>query len=206
MRKITLLLLVFALIACSRSKFEKEWTSEKAPETFSARFETTEGNFEIEIKRSNSPAAADRLYQLISHGYYDNSVFYRVVPNYVAQFGNTDMAVMEQWRSVKIPDEPVRLGNRKGTISFARYGKETRDLELFINLNHNIRLDTAVVDGVKGYPALGHVSKGMETVEELYSGYGERTMPEADDMYANRPDFMRTFANLDLIKKAYLLD
>lgn len=197
--------MVFTFIACSRSKFEKEWTTEKAPETFSARFETTKGNFEIEIRRSNSPAAADRLYQLISHGYYDNSVFYRVVPNYVAQFGNTDVAVMEQWRSVKIPDEPVRLGNKKGTISFARYGKETRDLELFINLNHNIRLDTTFVDGVKGYPALGQVSKGMEVVEELYSGYGERTMPEADNMYADRPDFMRTFVNLDVIRTAYIL-
>lgn len=158
------------------------------------------------MERRLSPAAADRLYQLLAHGYYDNAVFYRVLPQYIAQFGNTDAALMKQWQSVKVPDEPVVLSNKKGTLSFARYGRDSRGLELFINLNDNPELDTTTAGGVKGYPALGRVAKGMEVVESLYSGYSERPMAAAGNMYANRADFLRTFPNLDLIRKAYLLE
>ena len=202
MKSLFALLLLF-LVGCADSNFKKEWTAEKAPDTFTATFETTKGNFDIEVKRDWSPKAADRLYQLVKHGYYDNAIFYRVVPGFVAQFGNTDTAAMNQWRSVKVPDEPVLHGNAKGTVSFARFGKETRDLELFINLNDNPVLDTLDFEGVKGFPAVGRVSSGMKTVEELYGGYGENTMSD-DDLYLNREGFYRSYPKLDLIKKAYL--
>lgn len=191
---------------CGKSTFDPDWTNEQAPDDFSARFETTKGNFDIEVQRQNSPEAADRLYQLIKHGYFDNSIFYRVVPQYIAQFGNSDLKMMEQWRSVTIPDEPVRLSNRKGTFSFARFGKDTRDLEIFINLNDNTELDTVVVEGVKGYPAVGRVSNGMDVILKLYGGHGENTMAKADNLYQDRNAFMRSFPNLDVIKSAYLLD
>lgn len=206
MKNTLLIALAFAIFGCSKPAFEPKWTKEKAPETFSARFETTKGNFDITITRSNSPKAVDRLYQLLHHGYFDNSVFYRVVPHYIAQFGNSDQNIMDEWRSVKIPDEPVVLSNKKGTVTFARFGSETRDLELFINLNDNTELDTVVVEGVKGYPALGNVSSGMDVVKKLYSGHGENTMAKADKLYVDRSAFLRSFPNLDIIKKAYLID
>lgn len=199
--------LIFAILlaGCKENTFQPEWANEKSPEVFTAKFETTKGEFTIEVMRKLSPKAADRLYQLVKHGYYDNAIFYRVVPGFVAQFGNTDTAAMNRWRSVRIPDEPVVQGNKKGTVSFARLGKESRDLELFINLNDNAVLDTLLFEGVTGFPALGKVIHGMETVEGLYSGYGETTMSDKN-LYTNRQLFYQTFPKLDLINKAYLVE
>ncbi|RZJ65582.1 MAG: peptidylprolyl isomerase [Flavobacterium sp.] len=205
MKKIVSFLIIMFVFGCSKPTFDPDWTTEKAPEKFTARFETTKGNFDIEVERKLSPAAADRVFQLVSHDYYDNAIFYRVLPQYLAQFGNTNTAIMKQWQAVRIPDEPVVLSNKKGTVSFARYGKDSRDLELFINLNNNPELDTTVVDGVKGYPAFGNVVKGMDVVESLHSGYGDRSMQASEIMYNDRNDFLRTFPALDVIKKAYLI-
>src|SRR6478672_1698531 len=102
-RKIMLAVLL-ALVACDKPVFNPEWLNEKSPETFTVRFETTKGDFDITANRQDSPKAVDRFYQLAKHGYYDNAIFYRVVEDFVAQFGNTDTAVMNQWRAVKIPD------------------------------------------------------------------------------------------------------
>jgi len=204
MRLLLFLLLSAILMGCKESSFKSEWTKKQAPETFSVRFETTKGNFEIEVKRKWSPTAADRLYQLIEHGFYDNAIFYRVVPHFVAQFGNTDTIQLNQWRSVKIPDEPVIHGNKRGTIAFARYGIASRDAELFINLVDNPVLDTLDFEGVKGFPALGTITKGKEVVDGLYSGYGEKTMTDSD-LYLRRESFYKSFPHLDIIKKAYLI-
>lgn len=205
MRLICVAFILISLIGCNREKFNPEWTNEQAPETYLAKFETTKGDFEIKVTRKWSPKAADRFYQLIKHGYYDNAIFYRVVPDFVAQFGNTDTIVMNQWRSQKIPDEEVIYGNERASISFARSGKETRDLELFINLKDNPVLDTLNFEGVKGFPAFGKVTKGMDVVDKLYSDYGEITMSD-DNIYLNRATFSQTFPKLDLIKSAYLVE
>ena len=199
-------MLLFTLASCNKPSFDPTWLTEKAPETFTVRFETTKGDFEITAKRSYSPNAVDRFYQLIKHDYYDNAIFYRVVPDFVAQFGNTDTSQMNQWRSQKIHDEPVLLSNAKGTVSFARDGAESRDLELFINLADNQKLDTLDFNGVRGFPAFAHVTKGIEIVESLYSGYGEETMANYESMYSDRALFYKNYPKLDLIEKAYLVD
>jgi peptidyl-prolyl cis-trans isomerase A (cyclophilin A) len=205
MHKFITLLLSALLMGCVDSNFKPEWTSETAPQTYTAKFETTKGEFEIEVQRNWSPKAADRFYQLVKHGYYDNAIFYRVVPGFVVQFGNTDTLQMNQWRSVKIPDEEVIVSNKKGTVSFARLGKTSRDLELFINLTDNTVLDTLTFEGVKGFPPIGRISKGMETVEKLYGGYGENPMSN-ENLYLNRPLFYKSYPKLDLIKSASIVD
>lgn len=205
MRTLFLLLTIFFIHGCKKSDFKPEWTQEQAPEIYKAKFETTKGDFEIEVKRSWSPKAADRLYQLIKYNYFDNAIFYRVVPDFVAQFGNTDTSIMENWRKFKIPDEPVTHSNTRGTISFARNGKDSRDLEIFINLEDNISLDTLTFEGAKGFTPLGKVSKGMEVVDDLYSGYGEIPMTDSN-LYLNRELFYQSYPKLDLIKKAYLIN
>jgi len=200
--KRTAAILLIALAYCSGPKFNPDWTKERAPQTFTAHFETTKGNFDIEVTRQYSPKAADRFYQLVKHGYYDNAMFYRVVPDFVAQFGNTDQGQMQQWQSVKIPDEPVVLKNTEGTVSFAREGKDSRGAELFINLQDNPKLDTINFEGVRGFPAFGKVVKGMDVVRALYSGYGEKTMDDYELMYRDRGAFLRAYPKLDLIKAA----
>lgn len=149
--------------------------------------------------------AVDRLFQLLSHHFYDNTLFYRVVPDFVVQFGNTDTAITRSWEKYKVPDEPVLKSNLKGTVSFARAGKDTRGNDLFINLKDNQRLDKVSYEGVVGFPVIGVVIKGMETVEAMYSGYGNKTMDVYDSLSANRARYLALFPKLDSIRRAYVL-
>ncbi len=204
MRLILVLAITFLVLGC-KNDFEPSWAKEAAPEKFVAEFETTKGSFTIGVTRKYSPKAVDRFYQLVKNGYFENGIFYRVVDDYVAQFGNTDVATMENWRQFKIPDEPVVLQNKRGTISFARHGKESRDLEVFINLRDNETLDTINIDGVVGYPAFGQVINGMDVVDKLYSKYGERTMSDPD-LYTDRAGFLKSFPELDRITKATIIE
>jgi peptidyl-prolyl cis-trans isomerase A (cyclophilin A) len=200
-----LLIICIFLSSCSKPLFNQKWIKETAPTTFLARFETTKGNFDVEIKRELSPAGADRLYQLVKHGFFDSVVFYRVVPKFVAQFGTSDSTRENVWSKNKLPDEEVKASNLRGTISYARSGKETRGTVLFINLVDNPRLDTINYNGVKGFPVLGKVVDGMNTVDSLYNGYGGATMNQLDTMYRNKDAFFKKFPKLDVVKKAYLV-
>lgn len=207
MRKIHLIVLITALIfGCSPKTFNIKWTKEIAPENFTTRFETSKGNFDIVVERSLSPKAADRFYQLVKHNFFDNSLFYRVNPGFVAQFGGNDSIAYKKWNSVTVPDEVVKQGNTKGTFSFARGGKGTRTSDLFINLRDNSRLDTLFYNEVRGFPSFGKVTNGMEVVEKLYSGYSDKTMDHFDLMLTNREEFLKKFPDLDVIEKAYLVD
>ncbi|EAR00872.1 peptidylprolyl isomerase [Maribacter sp. HTCC2170] len=198
--------LIVLMIGCSPKTFNIKWTKEIAPQSFTTRFETSKGNFEILVDRRFSPKAADRFYQLVRHKFFDNSLFYRVNPGFVAQFGGNDSIVYKKWNSVKVPDEDVKQGNTKGYLSFARSGKGTRTSDLFINLGNNSRLDTIFYNEVKGFPSFGKVTKGMEVVEKLYSGYGDKTMEHFEEMLNNREAFLKKYPELDVINKAYLVD
>lgn len=205
MKYLCILTAALLLICCSKSTFDPQWTKTTSPETFTARFETSKGNFDIEVTRKWSPQAADRLHQLLTHHFYDNMLFYRVVPDFVVQFGNTDTTVYKKWEKFKVSDEPVLKSNLKGYVSFARAGKDTRGNDLFINLKDNARLDTVHYEGVTGFPVLGRVTNGMAAVEALYSGYGNKTMDVYDSLSPNRKKYLALFPKLDSIKKAYLL-
>jgi len=149
--------------------------------------------------------AADRFYQTVKHRFYDGTLFYRVVPKFVVQWGNNDTVVLKKWRPFKLPDEPVVQSNLRGYMSYARSGKETRGSTLFINLNDNPRLDTVVANGIKGYPPIGKVINGMTVVDSLYNGYEGRTMRALDTLQKNPKLFMERFPKLDKINKAYIL-
>lgn len=192
-------------IGCHRAAFKAKWLYEKAPEKFSARFETSKGSFDITVTRDLSPKAADRFYQQVRHHYFDSLYFYRVVPGFVAQFGSIDTTVIHAWKAVTIPDEPVLSGNHKGHISYARGGPNSRGGDIFINLANNNRLDTISYNKVKGFPSFGEVSKGMETVNSLYSGYADATMKKGDSIYSNTKEFLQMFPKLDRIFKARIL-
>jgi cyclophilin family peptidyl-prolyl cis-trans isomerase len=193
------------LTSCARSVFKEKWLKEEAPPAYVARFETTKGVFDVEVFREWSPLAADRFYQTVKHRFYNNTIFYRVVPNFVVQWGNTDTTVFKKWASYKLPDEPVKQSNLKGYMSYARSGKETRGSTMFINLVDNKRLDTIMAGGVKGYPPIGKVIKGMEVVDSLYSGYGGATMSKYDTLQKYPELFLKQFPKLDRINKAYLI-
>ena len=199
------IIFLFLLAACTGNEFNPKWTKEKAPDVFFVQFETSKGNFEAEINKHLSPLAVDRFYQLVKHDYFSNAIFYRVVPNFVAQFGNSDSSEIQNWIEYKIPDEKVIGSNEKGTISFARDGRDSRNVELYINLEDNLFLDTIFYNEVKGFPVIGKVTKGMETVGALYDGYGDKTMEKLETFYQRRSDFLQTYSSLDSILKIKII-
>lgn len=145
----------------------REWTK-KAPTEFTVRVETTKGDFEIEILRANAPIGADRFYNLVRLGYYNDARFHRVVPGFITQFGLAGKPEHSQvWKSQPIADDPNKISNVRGTIAFAFTEPGTRTTQLYINMVDNSRLDAG------GFAPLGKVVKGMDIVDQLYSGYGE---------------------------------
>ena len=144
-----------------------------APAAFTASFKTTKGDFIMEITRALSPEGADRLYQLIVSGFYNNNSLFRVQKGYVVQFGIGDIREVNYfWDKKPIYDEPVQTSNLKGTVSYARDGLNSRTSQLFINLKDNYKLDTVNFNGLRGFPPVGKVISGFEVIENLYGGYG----------------------------------
>lgn len=199
MKNILILILSITLFSCKKELPK----SDKTPEVYTATFETNRGDFNIQVTRAWSPAAADRFYELVQSGFYDGEPAYRVVEGFVAQFGSVSPAKMKPWKQKTLPDEPMQQQNKKGYVSFARAGKNSRSTDVFINLKDNISLDTITVDGVRGYTPFGKVAAGIETVEQLYSGYGELTM-QHPEMFATEAKFRKAFPKLDRINKAYI--
>lgn len=141
----------------------------RAPDTVRARFETTRGAFVVEAYRAWAPRGVDRLYNLVRSGFFDDSRFFRVLPNYIAQFGIPgDPAVAGAWEGRAIPDDPPTVSNARGTFAFSMRGPHDRRTQLYINLADNRRNDA------DGFAILGRVVEGMDVVDSLYSGYGER--------------------------------
>lgn len=203
-----LLLIIIFLAACSRAllKPDTEILSVPAPSQFKVLFETSKGNFTVDVKRYFSPKGVDRFYYLVSNGYYDGNRFFRVVPNFVVQWGiNGDPEINKVWENFGIEDEPVKLSNYRGTIAFARGGPNTRSNQVYINYKDNLRLDTTNYNGVKGFPAFGRVINGMEVLDSIYAEY--RQKPDQDSIQQKGNDYLqRNFPKLDYIIKARVIE
>jgi peptidyl-prolyl cis-trans isomerase A (cyclophilin A) len=167
-----------------------------APADYRVRFETSAGTFVVEVSRLWAPRGADRFYNLVSHGFYDGTRFFRVLPGFVAQFGiSGDPARSARWREATIPDDPVTQHNLRGTVTFATAGPNTRTTQLFINLADNTRLDAS------GFAPFGRVVDGMEVVDRLYAGYGETPDQGSIQMQGNAY-LAAAFPRLDSIAHA----
>ncbi len=205
MKNIFYLLIVTLIFSCSPKMFNEKWTKEQAPEYFKARFETSRGNFDIEAKREWSPQGVDRLYQLIKNDFYTDIALFRVIPGFVVQFGiHNDSIVNNAWKKYKIPDEAVLQPNDSMAISFARDGIDSRTTQIFINLKDNHRLDTVNYNGVKGFPVIAKITKGMETVHQFYST--NDNVPDQDSINKYGNSYLkRKYPKLDYIKKSYIV-
>ncbi|GAB1445069.1 hypothetical protein MASR2M41_07300 [Flammeovirgaceae bacterium] len=159
-----------------------------------------------EFHRAWSPKAVDRVYQLIKSGFYDDGAIFRVVKDYVAQFGiNNDATLNAFWEGHKLIDEPVIEPNTEGTISFARGGPNTRGTQLFINIKSNSpRLDTLKYFNVSGFPVVGKVIENKAAVDLLYSGYGNSPRQDSIQVYGNKY-LLNSFPELDYIKKVSIV-
>ncbi len=206
--RFSFLLLIILLAACSRAllKPDPEILAVPAPSQFKVLFETSKGNFTVDVKRYFSPKGVDRFYYLVTNGYYDGNRFFRVVPNFVVQWGiNGDPEINKVWENFGIEDEPVKLSNYRGTIAFARRGPNTRSNQVYINYKDNLRLDTTNYNGVKGFPAFGRVINGMEVLDSIYAEY--RQKPDQDSIQQKGNDYLqRNFPKLDYIIKARVVE
>jgi peptidyl-prolyl cis-trans isomerase A (cyclophilin A) len=140
----------------------------KAPEEFNVKFETTAGAFSIKVTRAWAPNGADRFYNLVQHHFYDGAAFFRVLSGFMAQFGLSPYPeVNAAWEHATIKDDPLVQSNRRGYVTFATAGPNTRTTQLFINFGNNSGLDH------QGFTPFGVVTDGMDTVDKLYASYGE---------------------------------
>jgi len=184
------------------SLLHPETLKAKAPDVYEVTFTTTKGDFVIQVTRAWAPLGADRFYNLVKNHFFDSASFFRVVPDFVVQFGLTgNPAVNKAWENAKIKDDPVTQSNKAGYITFATAGPNTRTTQVFINLVNNARLDGM------GFAAFGQVTSGMDVVKQLYGGYGDAPPsghgPDQGSISSQgKPYLDKNFPNLDSIKTA----
>lgn len=158
--------------------------------------------FVIEVRRDWAPNGADRFYNLVKNGFFDEARFFRVISGFMVQFGiNGNPAVQRNWRTAAIKDDPVKQSNTPGMVTFATGGPNTRTTQVFINYGNNARLDG------QGFSPFGKVVSGMDVVEKLYAQYGEGAPggagPDQSKIQGEGNAYLnRYFPSLDFVKKA----
>jgi peptidyl-prolyl cis-trans isomerase A (cyclophilin A) len=194
--------LSYAAPAFSQGLTNPAALKEQAPPTYRVDFDTSKGAFVVEVHRDWAPNGADRFYNLVKNGFYDDARFFRVVEGFMVQFGvNGDPKVSAVWREARIKDDPVRISNKRSFVTFATAGPNTRTTQVFINFGDNSNLDRM------GFAPFGQVVSGMKVVEALYSGYGDGAPqgrgPDQTRLQTQGNAYLASgFGNLDYIKKA----
>lgn len=176
---------------------------DKAPDTYKVKFDTSAGVFVIQVTRAWAPLGADRFYNLVKAGFYDETRFFRAIPNFMVQFGiHGDPAVSAAWRNARIGVDKVTQSNKKGFITYAMGASpDTRTTQVFINFRDNSNLDGM------GFAPFGQVVEGMDVVDKIYTGYGEGAPrgkgPEQGRVQMEGNAYLKkAFPKMDFIKKA----
>jgi peptidyl-prolyl cis-trans isomerase A (cyclophilin A) len=170
-----------------------------APATFRVKLNTTKGDIVMEITRSWAPHGVDRFYNLVRAGYFTDCPFYRVMPNFMAQFGvSARPEVNRAWQNTNIPDDPRNgKSNSRGKVTFATTGlPNSRSTALFINIG-----DNGYLDG-QGFVPIGEVIEGMDHVDMLYNGYGDTSSRQGSFETGGKAFVDRTYPKLDRILTA----
>lgn len=194
-----------AYVYSRRSLYNPATLNQKSPEVFRAKFTTTQGDFVTEVTRAWAPLGADRFYNLVKNGFYNDASLFRVLPGFVVQFGiSPKPALAGVWDHAMIKDDPVLQSNLRGYLTFATGGPNTRTTQVFINLGGNTRLDSM------GFSPFGKVIEGMEVVEKFHSGYGEGAPqgngPDQGRIAKEGKAYLdKEFPKLDSIKTAVIL-
>jgi peptidyl-prolyl cis-trans isomerase A (cyclophilin A) len=178
----------------------------KAPDVFKAQFTTTKGDIVIEVHRDWAPLGADRFYNMVKSGFFTDVYFFRVHPKFMVQFGISGTPkVAAAWEKASIRDDPQKQSNKRGNVTFAMGGPNTRTTQLFINFADNTFLDT------QNFPPFGAVISGMDVVDQIYSGYGEipamgGTGPDPGKIESEGNAYLvKNFPKLDKINTAKIL-
>jgi peptidyl-prolyl cis-trans isomerase A (cyclophilin A) len=178
-------------------------TPHKGPDRYRVQFETSKGNFVVDVVRGWSPIGSDHFHELVINNYYTENRFFRVIPGFMAQWGiSGDPEMNKKWK-VEIEDDPPgvsnTVSNTAGTITFAKTSApNSRSTQLFINFGDNSRLDAT------GFTPFGRVTEGMNVVMSINAEYAER--PSQERMTNEGNSYLKAeFPNLDYIKKATII-
>lgn len=132
--------------------------------------ETTEGDILLELFPDKAPETVKNFLKYVDNGFYDNTIFHRVIPDFMIQGGGMTAKMKE-----KDTDKPIKneadngLKNKRGTIAMARtMDPHSATAQFFINHKDNDFLDfkAPVADGW-GYAVFGRVIDGMDTVDKI---------------------------------------
>jgi peptidyl-prolyl cis-trans isomerase A (cyclophilin A) len=177
--------------------------TETAPATYNVNFDTSAGSFVVTVNRAWAPHGADRFYNLVKNGFFNEARFFRAIAGFMVQFGiHGDPAVSAVWRNARLPVDKVTQSNRRGFITYAMGGSpDTRTTQVFINFRDNTNLDAM------GFAPFGQVTSGMEVVDKIYTGYGEGAPrgsgPEQGRIQSEGNAYLiKAFPRLDYIKSA----
>lgn len=180
--KVILYFVLFALVFCQTK----------------VTFLLKDGNVTLNVHKDWAPIGVERFLTLVKEGYYNDNGFFRVVPNFVVQFGiSGDPKVSAKWKEARIQDDPVRQSNKRGYVSYAMTSqKHSRTTQLFINLVNNARLDGM------GFAPFAYIDEeGMKIVDKINSQYGQQ--PSQDLIYSQGNSYLRQrFPNLTYLLKA----
>jgi len=199
-------LAAMAVCACSDSTSDGGGGNETpdagpGPSIYDVRFETTVGEFVVEVHRDWAPIGADRFRRLVAEGFYDGCRFFRVLPGFVVQWGlNGDPAINAEWEPMTLVDDPILESNVAGTVTFAMAAQpNTRSTQIFINYADNLYLDGF------GFTPFAQVTSGLAVAEMINAEYREepdqRLIRTQGDTYLDS-----NFPNLDKIIRATLVD
>jgi peptidyl-prolyl cis-trans isomerase A (cyclophilin A) len=176
---------------------------EQAPATYKVKFDTSVGTFVVQVTREWAPNGADRFFNLVKNGFYNEARFFRAIPNFMVQFGiHADPAVSAVWRNAQIPVDPVKQSNKRGFITYAMGASpSTRTTQVFINFRDNTNLDSM------GFASFGQVVEGMDVVDKISTFYGEGAPrgkgPDQGRLQSEGNAYLlKNFPKLDYIKAA----
>jgi len=196
------LLLALAAPVAAQGLSDPSSLREQAPATYKAKFDTSKGTFVIEVNRDWAPQGADRFFNLVKNGFYDNVRFFRVISGFMVQFGiSGDPQLSSRWREARIHDDPVKQSNKRGFITYAMAGPNTRTSQVFINFDDNAALDR------QGFAPFGRVISGMDVVDKLNAEYGEgaprgRGPDQGRVQTEGNAYLQRDFPRMDFVRKA----
>lgn len=205
-RRQIFLLAAIAATGLSVSCGKKTAETQPAPAQYKVRLSTTKGDVLILVHRDWSPLGADRFYELTKLGFFDGDRFFRALPGFIVQWGmNGDPKLNKQWSDASIRDDPPKVSNKIGTVTFAKTGEpDSRSTQLFVNLADNSKLDA------QGFTPFGEVIQGLDNIANVYAGYGEGAPagsgPDQGSIASSGNSYLEEhFPKLDYIKTARIV-
>ena len=163
------ILLAFALLlSITSTPFAQE--KQMSQTQSKVKLTTTLGEITIQLNTEKAPVSSENFLAYVKEGFYNGTIFHRVIPSFMAQGGGFDAAFEQKTTHAPIKNEADNgLLNKKGTLAMARTsGPHSATAQFFINLKDNSFLDySSPTQNGWGYAVFGEVIEGMDVVEAM---------------------------------------